>query len=243
MRRRLGRWPGAPDRRSGVTVLETLVALLLLLGLLGATAAVVGAQRRAASRGVEDAEGIAAERLVRTLLVEETDAGLVGRDWWLGDDGVLHLRAFRTLGLVCPGWAVGPDLVVSVGGIRVPEPEKDSVAALTVEGRWVHAALVSREPFADPCPADPDRPVERWRLDPAVPDAVLVRGYERGSYHLEGGVLRYRRGAGGRQPLTTASLDAGSSGFEVDAAGAVRVEVRRRGAVGTWTRRLGGGPP
>jgi hypothetical protein len=34
------------------------------------------------------------------------------------------------------------------------------------------------------------------------PQTVLVRLFERGSYHLSGSALRYRRGGSGRQPLT-----------------------------------------
>jgi hypothetical protein len=50
----------------------------------------------------------------------------------------------------------------------------------------------------------------RWREDgrrdgllvPEPTDPVLGRIFEGGSYHFSGGALRYRRGAGGRQPLT-----------------------------------------
>jgi hypothetical protein len=42
------------------------------------------------------------------------------------------------------------------------------------------------------------------------PPVVLVRFFERGSYHLADDAFRYRRGGGGRQPLTVERIGPGS---------------------------------
>jgi hypothetical protein len=59
---------------------------------------------------------------------------------------------------------------------------------------------------------------ELWSVDPPVPGALVVRVFERGSYHVSGGALRYRRGMGGRQPLTLDVFDDDRSNVEARAA-------------------------
>ena len=51
---------------------------------------------------------------------------------------------------------------------------------------------------------------ELWEVEPLPGGALFGRVYERGSYHLTLGALRYRRGGGGRQPLTPLRVAEGS---------------------------------
>ena len=47
-------------------------------------------------------------------------------------------------------------------------------------------------------------------LDRTLPRSpVLMRAFERGEYHAVRGALRYRRGAGGRQPITPGRVGTG----------------------------------
>jgi len=81
--------------------------------------------------------------------------------------------------------------------------------------------------------------LETWRLDvPIQPGMLVARLYERGSYHLSGSALRYRRGASGRQPLTP-ELWADSTRWTHDA-GRLGIAVRHRdpAAGGPWSASL-----
>ena len=53
-----------------------------------------------------------------------------------------------------------------------------------------------------------------WTIEPPVTGALVARIFERGSYHVVGRALRYRRGLGGRQPLTPNVFDDDRSGME-----------------------------
>ena len=187
--------------RRGTSVVEAVVALLLglLLVHLGFTTL------RRLDRFQEEAgrrqDALVASRIAGTVLRGElarTDGS-----WRVSDDS-LALRAFRGTGVVC---AVGPgadDVVVAYRGDRYGDPSKDSVEIVTTEGSVSVLALRSVAPSAVSCPgALADEEIRGWRVDGAVPvDAVLARIFESGSYHLTGSALRYRIGAGGRQPLT-----------------------------------------
>ena len=73
---------------------------------------------------------------------------------------------------------------------------------LLADGRWRSAAVVGTERAGSPCPAVPATPAYRITLDRELPEPVLLRVFEKGSYHLTGRAFRYRVGLGGRQPLT-----------------------------------------
>ncbi len=62
---------------------------------------------------------------------------------------------------------------------------------------------------------------------------VLARLFERGSYHVSGAALRYRRGRGGRQPLTPEVFDTPPSGF-VKEGGSLALEWMRLRDGGEW---------
>jgi hypothetical protein len=120
-----------------------------------------------------------------------------------GDDMILdadsaRIRAFRGGGPVCAGG--GAAVHVLYRGTRGPEPDKDSVLLVSVAeeravslvsaGRSAECGGSMRLVLAEP-PADP-------------PALALI--FETGAYSLSGGAIRYRRGQGGRQPLTEALL-------------------------------------
>ncbi len=186
------------------------MSLLLGLALVGLGWSTLSRQRRVATRLVHQMEVISARRLAATAMSRDLRRGVAGRDWLAPMDDSLALRVFRGWGLVCPGGEARRGVtVVAYRGERTPNPAKDSVLVLT-DGGWFPADLVHRSRTTQPlCPDGLDSDTELWALDPPI-SGVLMRVFERGSYHVAGGALRYRRGRGGRQPLT-AEVFAGSS--------------------------------
>ncbi len=196
------------SRESGVSVMEALLALLLLFLLIPGAWTVVARHGRAALSAGHKAEALETVRTAAWLLPEELSGGIPGRDWWVEGDSVV-LRAFRALGLVKAGSVQGPELMACVRGIRMPNPEKDSVLLLGVDGGWQAYELESRVRVAAECTGVEGGWEERWTLSAEPGDPILGRIFELGSYHLADGALRYRRGAGGRQPLTPLRIRTG----------------------------------
>lgn len=197
----------------GASVAEVLVALLLGLLLLTLSTALL-ARERALTRELASLLAVTeTSRSARHLLRAE-----VGSAW---PEGVgapaadsLSLRAFRGHGLPC---GVSPrGTYARVSGIRGPSAKKDSLWILYEDWTQRVVALDAARP-APPgvCPegALPVVALVHERNDTAVP--ILIRYFERGTYHLSGGALRYRRGGGGRQPLTPEHLDTRRSAFVV----------------------------
>ena len=217
------------ERRPGFTLVEVVIALLacaLLGGLaLRGYAAVASANRRLG----RTCDELWALRAIRWGLREELAAGVAGRDWSAHPPDSIRLRAFRSTALVCAAGADSSVVVIRYGGRR-PDPSKDSVLVLAASGGWSAAGLDGVAQEGCPAGVHGGRPsgaaVERWRLSEAATGPVLVRLYERGSYHLTGRALRYRRGGGGRQPLTAEVLDGARL---VDTLGWLRVSVPRVG--------------
>lgn len=214
----------------GFTLAELLTALLL--GLLLGTLALATLAR---VRGVVESMGRRGEalesvRTARHVLAWELRVEGGRREGGEAPGGeppgdTLGLRAYRGAGLVCPGTSSGSTLRVVAEGVRDADPEKDSVRVLGAAGAETVAALVSVSPAA-PCPMAPGRPAAMWTLSADLPSQpVVALHFERGSYHLTGGALRYRRGAAGRQPLTPEALRTPASRFEAWGGGtAVRLE-------------------
>lgn len=221
--------------RSGATVVEVLVALVT--GLIVVQLSLELLERcRAAQRSLEArAEAIATLRIGRHLVRSELRAGVAGRDWTLPSSDSLALRAFRGVGAVCPERPSIDELLVAYSGIRAPDPDKDSVLLLLPDGSWRAERLAATEATGLRCPASNETPVRLWRLDaPPPPGAVLARIFERGAYHVSDGALRYRRGGGGRQPLTPEILDPGLSGFRVGPSGVALELVPAGGRAPPW---------
>ena len=212
--------------------------MALLCGLLVvqlSLAALAGA-RTAEGHLARRAETLAALRVARAVLRRELRAGLSGRDWVVFPPDSIRLRAFRAVGRICPDTSSSLDALVAWEGVRRPDPEKDSVLLLSSAGHWSAADLVGVSPTGERCPASPGAIVDRWRFSLIPPGgAVLARVFERGSYHVSGGAVRYRRGLGGRQPLTPQVLDTPPSGF-VSEGSSISLELVASfsGALWTW---------
>ncbi len=215
------------ERSTGVAFVELVIVLVAvsILGSMGlrAYAALSTASVRLSAR----AAGIQATRATRGVLRTELSGGSPGTDWELHAPDSVRLRAFRGVATLCESLD-DSTLVVRRNSSRQVDPAKDSVLVLDVEGRWHPVDLVAARP-EPPCGAAPvlfqgrvSSVVERWRVRPSAPGPVLLRVFEAGSYHLTGGTLRYRRGSGGRQPLTAPALQGARF---VDTLGSVRALV------------------
>lgn len=193
-------------RAGGFTLLELVVALLLTALLLGVTLRAYDTLRAAGQRLIRRSAEVTALRSTRTVLTSELRDGVAGVDWAPYPPDSIRLRVFRYMGTVC-GPPTDSSLVVRRGVGRRPEPGKDSVLILSGVGAWEVYALTSWSPGASCQPGwefadSTETRVERWTVAPYPEDPAVLLLFEVGSYHLSGGALRYRRGRGGRQPLT-----------------------------------------
>ena len=208
-----------PSTRGGLTVVEVLVSLLLGLAVLSFGWSALSHQRTVAFRLRSEMDLLSARRLAAIVIGKELRAGVRERDWIGPAFDSLALRAFRGWGPVCGLGSEPGNIFVIYHGERAANPVKDSVLILTADG-WRRADLTGRASGPRSCGMDLGGGSEVWTIDPPVTDALVARVFERGSYHVSGGVLRYRRGRGGRQPLTLDVFDGDRSSIE---AGADRV--------------------
>ena len=196
--------------RKGVSLLEAVVSLLLLAAVIQGGWAVLAQHRVGAGRVAARAEALETVRTISWLLREETAGGRPGEDWWVDGSDSLVLRTFRGVGLVLGREEGQEEVRVCYRGVRSPNPQKDSVLLLGRDGLWSIHELQTRVRGKAVCPGLGGGGEEEWGLSPEPGDAVLARVFERGSYHLVNGALRYRRGGGGRQPLTPERIHAGT---------------------------------
>lgn len=189
--------------RAGVTLPElVLVAWLFVLVLL-AVARFAGAQSRLVAT---THYRVRQEELLRvaTVVLDRELRTLTPHDFGpvIGDS--IRLRAVRGSGPLC-GPGSGKEVVIQYRGTRRPDPEKDSLLLVSQGGTSGSAYAVRGAARDDACAA-----ALRVTLDPAPPPtAGFALVYETGVYSISSGALRYRRGAGGRQPLTEAVLAGG----------------------------------
>lgn len=180
---------------TGFTLVEALTALVCVFIALHL---VMQTQLRLAvsvERERQRASQLTAVRAARVVLRAETATSARAEDWSPPTGDSLLLRALRGTGYRC-----GPRVEdgFSYDGVRAPVAMRDSVLVLTEAGTWSVAHLTA-SPSGAACGT--------WTLEPPHPDAVVVIPFERGSYHLGSGALRYRAGRGGRQPLTETVLE------------------------------------
>ena len=195
-------------RRRGFTLVEALVVVLLTALVLQGGWAVLATLRKAGGRAWETAEGLETVRTTAWLLREEFGGSVPFRDWWPGGGDTVSLRAYRGLALVI-GAEPGGGVKVCFRGIRSPNPDKDSILFLAEDGSWTDHSLMGRVRGDPGCMGGGEGWEEVWEVLPDPGTVVLGRIFERGSYHLTLGALRYRRGGGGRQPLTPTRIAAG----------------------------------
>lgn len=204
-------------------VAEALVVALLVLLFVRGAWEMLARGADAARRIVRNGEVVETGRLVGGLLDRELVGARPGLDWRADPDGVA-LRAWRGTVVACPGDSAA-GLAGWYRGLRRPDPTKDSLELVLADGSTAVVALRSvtgADLSGGPCaPRGPEGLRLRWDGDDASPRPALARVFETGLYAVDG-ALRYRRGAGGRQPLTPLVLDAGASALT---AGPEGVEV------------------
>ncbi len=203
----------------GTSVVEVLVSLLLALVLMVLSMTILARQRSVQAALSARMETLGSVRTARHV------AGSDIRESWTGGGVTLYapdsvqVRAMRGVVRVCA--ILDPHrLLAAVEGVRLPDPSKDSLVLLTVGGTTQAVALVSADAgIGGDCGDRPGRPFVLALSDTVASGAILGGYFERGSYHLTGGALRYRRGLAGRQPLTPQVLRTPSSGFVATAGG------------------------
>ena len=194
----------------GFTVIEAVLVLLLSSLVLSAGWKIFSTALKAGVQVADRVEGLETVRLVTWILTEELRGALPGRDRWAAGTDSVSLRAYRGLALV-EGQEPGGGLKVCYRGLRSPNPAKDTVLFLTERGRWEPRRLEARVKGKAGCLGGGEGWTEVWEVSPEIPGALVGRVFERGSYHLKDGAFRYRRGGGGRQPLTPPRI--GPAGF------------------------------
>lgn len=186
--------------RRGVTLPELILVAWLFALVLLALARFAAAQGRL---GAVVHDRVRAADVVRTadlILTAELRYAADADIHALTADSV-RLRAFRGAGVVCA--AAAGEVWVRYRGVRRPDPDKDSVLVVTA-GHTDGLAHALRSAAADATCGDG----YRLALDPAPHAGVgLVLVFETGAYHFADRALRYRRGRGGRQPVTETLLD------------------------------------
>lgn len=186
---------------------ESVLALTLGVALLLATWYQATAVRRQSSE-MEARAADAEARRVTGLMLDLDAGGVIGAS----GPNEIAVRAFRWWGRPCGLVGSPTSLHIALSGLRRPATDKDSVLAIDAEGRMEVVRLV-RSSRSNRC--SPGGAELVWERAPIRPP-VLVRGFERGAYRLDD-ALRYRRGAGGAQPLTATRFTPDSVGLDVDA--------------------------
>jgi len=228
--------------RSGFSAPEALVAFLLCLFVVHVGLTTLGRMRAVERRLADRTDALVAMRVARHALRRELGFGRGGFDWMQDGDSIT-LRAFRGVALVCPGAAAADELIVRFAGDRGPDPEKDSVVVVAPDGRSVVRRLVAVRAAPAPCASAPSPELAIWQLDaPLSEGAVVARLFERGSYHLAGSALRYRRGLSGRQPLTPEVWSPATEWTRTGARVGVRAEPRDSTLGSSWSAFLAWSP-
>jgi hypothetical protein len=181
--------------RSGVT---SLAELLLVTWLFAAIlAGVAGFAHHQNGLAALQRDRIRLEESLRTgrvVLGAELRFLAPGDVAAVGPDS-LRIRAFRGGGPTCGVEAAG-SIHVLYRGVRQPDASKDSLILVTPHA-GIPTRLVSSSASHE-CGGS-----TRMTLDPEPPpDVTYALVFETGAYSVTSGAIRYRRGGGGRQPLT-----------------------------------------
>lgn len=198
--------------RPGMSLAELVVAMGLMAIIGSIVVALLRTESRLAGHAADRAETLDATRTAGAIFTAELTPLEPGTDLHNIDADSVALRVFRGSGVVC-GFA-GDEPLLRYRGLRQPDPAKDSVLVLTAaEGERTHN-LHASSPVLNGCVARDGEAVFRLGT-PAelrLGDAVLL--FETGSYHIDR-AFRYRRGSGGRQPITAEVFTAESRLSEI----------------------------
>ncbi len=199
-----------PGSRGGYSLIEALVALLLLTLLLSLIAHTAGAARRALEAVAISAERVDAARTARRLF---TQLQPFSRSAFNGPGpGEVTVR-------MPIGWATNcqrdPDsgAVWEWEGLRLPVPTRDSALVIDATGA-MHLTGVSAVGHGAECGGGEGGGALTISFDPDVPHAVILHLWEPGVARIDDAV-RYARSSTSRQPLTAALLDRTISGLSL----------------------------
>lgn len=186
--------------RRGASLLELVIALTLTFVILAGAGLTMGRIQTGIARQVTQLEYLDALRVATDRIGRSVHAGGTGIGRPLSD-GLTH-RAFRGSAVWCgDGWLET--------GIRLPDPERDSVWWVVDSGEIRVADLVVREPGG--CSGQG----YQWRAEnalgtPGFPvEGGVVRWFESARLRVDDAV-RYGRLNQPAQPLTPAVLGSGS---------------------------------
>ncbi len=195
---------------AGFTLVELLLSTTMAAVVSAAFIGVLVTQVRVAALSSEITAREETLRLPAVLLATELSLLAPEQDIRFVEREAIGVRAFRGSGTVC---GTAGSVLVHYAGVRQPDPAKDSVLILAADGTRAAALLASGPAGAGACGGSGPFSELAWSLTEAASpgDAVLL--FESGSYHLANDAVRYRRGAGGRQPLTPELLDHAESGL------------------------------
>lgn len=200
---------GAPLAPAGVALPELLLVAWLFAFVLAAVAGFAARQGRSLA-GVRDAVRAEDVRRVAGLVLGSELRALAPADIIAFPGDSVRIRAVRGVGPLCA--RDGDRLVVRYRGIRLPDPAKDSALIVTGASE-LHETVV---PVIGWTPSDvcPDGlAIQLGRTSDGsdgsgssqprlLPEWGLLLIFETGSYSFGRRAFRYRRGQGGRQPLT-----------------------------------------
>lgn len=195
---------------AGFTLVELLLSTTMAAVVSAAFIGVLVTQVRVAAMSSEITAGEETLRLPAVLLATELSLLAPEQDIRFVERGAIGVRAFRGSGTVC---GTAGSVLVRYAGVRQPDPAKDSVLILAADGTRASALLDSGPAGADGCSTSDSFDELAWSLTEAASHGDVVLLFESGSYHLADDAVRYRRGAGGRQPLTPELLDHAESGL------------------------------
>lgn len=208
--------------RSGSSLVEAVAVMTLSSMVMGVIAGICVAQLRLARVTAEEAASAEAVRTVTSVLSGEARR-ITPVDVRASSDDSLAIRSFRGAGLPCGATPGG--VLVRYTGDRFPDPSKDSVL-VTGAGPESSLVLIDSAPAPGTCPALMGETILEWRMGGTVPQAAMLLVFESGTYHLSSRALRYRLGAGGRQPLTIEALGHPHTRFTAVTARAITFQIQ-----------------
>lgn len=210
---------------AGFTLVELLLSTTMAAVVSAAFIGVLVTQIRVAAMSSETTAREETLRLPAVLLATELSLLAPEEDIRFVDRRAIGVRAFRGSGTVC---GAAGSVLVRYTGVRQPDPAKDSVLILAADGTRVAALLDSGPAGAVGCSSSNSFNELAWSLTEEASPGDVVLLFESGSYHLVDYAVRYRRGAGGRQPLTPELLDHAGSGLHpYDGGGSVAYDPAR----------------
>jgi len=216
----------------GFSLLELILAVAVTGVVAGALFGLLHGQERLARAQADGVTAAEALRLSAFVLSGELRLLQPDEDIARFAPESAAVRVLRGFALVCGAASAG--ILVRYRSVRAADPAKDSILVLRADSAARPLPLAGAAPAHVGCAAGPGERVELWSLGAASPPPVGSAAllFESGTYALTGGALRYRRGEGGRQPLTVEWLDDAASGLQpLDAAGNPTLDPARAAAV------------